>query len=59
MMKKTLIATALLATTSTAALAEISGNVSLTTDYRFRGISQTDNDPAIQGGFDWASDSGL
>jgi uncharacterized protein (TIGR02001 family) len=59
MIKKTVIATALLAATSTAALAEISGNVSLATDYRFRGISQTDNDPAIQGGFDWAHDSGL
>ena len=59
MMKKTLIATALLAATSTAAIAEISGNVTLATDYRFRGISQTDNDPAIQGGFDWGNDSGL
>ena len=31
---------------------EISGNVALTTDYRFRGISQTDEDIAVQGGFD-------
>ena len=31
---------------------EISGNVALTTDYRFRGISQSDEEPAIQGGFD-------
>lgn len=30
----------------------ISGNVALTSDYAFRGISQTDQDPAIQGGFD-------
>jgi uncharacterized protein (TIGR02001 family) len=59
MMKKTLLATALLATTSTAALAEISGNVALTTDYVFRGISQTDNDPAIQGGFDYSHESGF
>ncbi|MBY0355299.1 MAG: TorF family putative porin [Rickettsiales bacterium] len=28
-----------------------SGNVGLTTDYMFRGISQTDESPAIQGGF--------
>jgi uncharacterized protein (TIGR02001 family) len=45
MFKKTLIATALLAGSS-AALAEISGNVNLATDYVFRGWSQT-----IYGGF--------
>ena len=28
-------------------------NVALTTNYLFRGISQTDNGPAIQGGFDY------
>lgn len=38
---------------------EFSANVSLLTDYRFRGITQTDNEPAIQGGFDWAHDSGF
>lgn len=31
------------------------GNVALTTDYAFRGISQTNEDPAIQGGFDVTS----
>ncbi len=31
---------------------QISGNVALTSDYRFRGISQSDKNPAIQGGFD-------
>ena len=31
---------------------EISGNVALTSDYRFRGISQSDESGAIQGGFD-------
>jgi len=31
---------------------EISGNVALTNDYRFRGISQSDESAAIQGGFD-------
>ncbi len=36
----------------------VSANVALTTDYYFRGISQTDNDGAIQGGFDWSHDSG-
>ena len=34
------------------AQAEFSGNVALTTDYVFRGISQTNEDPGISGGFD-------
>jgi uncharacterized protein (TIGR02001 family) len=59
MMKKTLIASAVLAATSTAALAEISGNVSLLSDYAFRGVSQTDEQIAIQGGFDYEHESGF
>lgn len=39
--------------------AEVSGNVALVTDYRFRGISQSDSKPSIQGGFDIAFDSGF
>jgi uncharacterized protein (TIGR02001 family) len=35
-----------------------SGNVALTSDYVFRGISQTQGDPAIQGGFDVTTDVG-
>lgn len=58
MMKKTLIAAAM-ATVSLPALAEISGNVTLATDYRFRGWSQTTSDPAVQGGFDYNHDSGF
>jgi uncharacterized protein (TIGR02001 family) len=58
MMKKTLIATAMLATTSVAQ-AEISGNVSMASDYIFRGVSQTDNQMAVQGGFDYEHDSGI
>jgi hypothetical protein len=58
MIKKTLIATALLASSS-AAMAEISANVTLASDYVFRGVSQTDNQMAIQGGFDWGHDSGF
>ncbi len=37
----------------------VSANVALVTDYYFRGISQTDNDGAIQGGFDWSHESGI
>lgn len=58
MFKKTVIASALLAGSS-AAVAEISGNVALTSDYVFRGVSQTDNQMAIQGGLDYAHESGF
>lgn len=37
----------------------LSANVALATDYVFRGISQTDNEPAIQGGFDFNHKSGV
>jgi len=40
-----------------AAQAEVSANVSLTTDYIFRGISLSGEDPAVQGGFDYDSGS--
>lgn len=33
----------------------VSGNVALTTDYTFRGISQTEGGPAVQGGFDYTN----
>lgn len=36
----------------------ISANIGMTTDYMFRGISQTGHEPAIQGGFDYAHASG-
>lgn len=35
------------------------GNLGLASDYRFRGISQTFKQPAIQGGFDYAHASGF
>ena len=44
---------------TTAASAEIAGNVSIGTDYVYRGISQTNENPTIQGGFDIASESGF
>jgi uncharacterized protein (TIGR02001 family) len=37
----------------------LSGNVSVVTDYRYRGISQSNLKPAIQGGFDLAHSSGF
>ncbi len=35
---------------------ELSANVAFATDYRFRGISQTGKNPAIQGGLDYSVD---
>ena len=37
----------------------LSGNLGVFSDYRFRGISQTNKKPAIQGGIDFAHRSGL
>lgn len=42
-----------------AAAAQFTGNVSLTSDYVWRGSSQTREEPAIQGGFKYAHGSGL
>ena len=53
-------ATAAIATFTAPALAvEVEGNVTLASDYSFRGWSQTQRDPAIQGGFDVGFESGL
>lgn len=40
-----------------AAEGEFSGNVTLTTDYVWRGVSQSNEDMAIQGGFDFSNES--
>ncbi len=64
-MKSKLLSSVILATLAVpgVAMAEealpISANVSMTSDYLFRGISQTGHDSAIQGGFDFAHDSGV
>ena len=64
MLKKALpaaIAVSLLAgvAATTVQANEISANVALVSDYRFRGISQSNEDPALQGGFDYAFDNGI
>ncbi|MBM3374787.1 MAG: hypothetical protein FJY35_01680 [Betaproteobacteria bacterium] len=63
-MRKTLLAismaAALLPLSSQAVKAEgISANVGVFSDYRFRGITQTDTKPALQGGFDYSHASGF
>ena len=58
-----LLATAAFAQTAPAAEAPeaspITANVTVVNDYRYRGISQSNYKPAIQGGFDYAHESGL
>ena len=59
-----LFATAAFAQTAPAApeapeASPLTANVSVTSDYRYRGISQSNFKPAIQGGFDYAHESGF
>lgn len=37
----------------------LTGNIAVTTDYVFRGVSQTQGGPALQGGFDYSHASGV
>ncbi|MEM0966724.1 MAG: TorF family putative porin [Verrucomicrobiota bacterium] len=37
----------------------IDGNIGVTSNYVFRGVSQTGNDAAVQGGLDFADESGI
>ncbi len=57
--RQTALAAALAAATLGTARAEITANVALTTDYVFRGVSQTNEAAAIQGGFDFTHASGF
>lgn len=60
--KKTIIGGLMLSaavSTNYASAAEVEANVALATDYVFRGFSQTDEDPAISGGFDYSFDNGF
>jgi uncharacterized protein (TIGR02001 family) len=68
-MKKTILCAAACATLASAAFAQtaaapasehtFTGNLTVASDYRFRGISQTFKRPAVQGGFDYAHSSGF
>lgn len=48
-----------LAVAQAAAPSPVTGNASLVSDYRFRGLTQTFEEPAFQGGFDYAHSSGI
>lgn len=65
-MQKTLLALATTMTLAMPMLAQaqdavdpLTFNVSLTTDYKYRGISQSRNKPALQGGADYAFSNGF
>lgn len=66
-LKSAVCAAALMVVAAPAAMAQeeasspfsFSGSVTLTSDYVFRGISQTQEDPALQGSFDVSHESGL
>jgi uncharacterized protein (TIGR02001 family) len=68
-MKRILPALAVLATAAVPSVASaqaaapaaspLTGNVTITSDYRFRGLSQSFKLPAVQGGIDWAHASGF
>lgn len=55
----TCVATPALAQEEPPAPVTVSGNVALVSDYRFRGVSQTDEDMALQGGITVSHESGV
>ncbi len=60
--KRTAIAVALAASSGVALAqdpAPFTGNITLASDYKFRGFTQTRFKPALQGGFDYAHKSGF
>ena len=70
MIRKTVLATALAAAAAVPGMARaqsaapasphtLTGNMAVVSDYRFRGISQTFVQPAIQGGIDYSHASGF
>ena len=58
-MRVTFGSIALLVLCPVARAGELHGYLTLSSDYVFRGISQTDGDPTVQGGIDYAHESGL
>ena len=60
-MTKSLVAASVLAATlaSGAAMAEVSMNIGATSNYIWRGVTQTNDEAAISGGLDYSHDSGF
>lgn len=55
---KRLLLSSLLVSSSTV-FADTSATVSVVSDYLFNGVSQTQDDPALQASFDWAETNGM
>lgn len=53
------VAAVLLMAAGAVAHAEVTGTVTVVSDYDFRGVSLSAKDPALQGSIDWASESGF
>ncbi|MCU7553855.1 TorF family putative porin [Alteromonas sp. ASW11-19] len=58
-MKKSIMTLALLSCWTTGAMANWSVTVTGASDYMFNGVSQTDNDPALQASLDYAASGGV
>jgi uncharacterized protein (TIGR02001 family) len=58
-MKKLFLFFSLIGAMSLPSFASVSANVSFATDYIWRGMTQTGEEPAISGGFDYANDGGF
>ena len=67
-MKNLILSAAILSTVATSAFAQtaaptsphtFTGNLTVASDYRFRGLSQTFRQPTVQGGFDYSHSSGF
>ena len=54
-MKKLFLCFSLMGALTLPAFASVSANVGFATDYIWRGMTQTGDEPAISGGFDYAS----
>ncbi|MDQ8020264.1 MAG: TorF family putative porin [Moraxellaceae bacterium] len=63
-MRKTILASLIATTLSAPVLAQesphsVTGNLAFVNNYFYRGLTQTDDKPALQGGFDYAHTSGF
>ena len=58
-LKSKIALAALALTAGTTAFAQVAYNVGVVSEYRYRGLSQTNGDPALQGGVDYAHSTGF
>lgn len=56
---RNILIASVMATTSTTAVAAVTANAGVTNNYIWRGLTQTTNEAAVQGGIDWSGDNGF